>query len=107
MQNIYLAPVITERSLSRTENKEYTFVVPKSSTKFQIKTAIEEAFGVSVKALRTITIKGKTKRVGKQSLFYQTADKKLAIAKVSEKDKIDLFDTEEKKLKKGGKKSQK
>lgn len=95
---ISFQPVITEKSLKRAENKEYTFLVDPSSSKYLIKRAIEAAFAVSVKEVRTKTSLGKTKKRGRFN--YQTQDKKIAIVRVGEKDKIDLFETEEKKKRK-------
>lgn len=103
MNNINLIPVISEKSLQQAELKEYLFFVDQRATKHHIKDAVEKYFKVTVKDVRTKLVRGKTKRVGKKSVYIQTQDRKIAIVKVGEKDKIELFDTQE--SKKGGKKA--
>ena len=53
MKDIIIAPVITEKSQIAIGNNVYTFKVSKDANKTQIKQAIEEAFGVKVKEVRT------------------------------------------------------
>ena len=65
MKDIIIAPVITEKSQIAIGNNVYTFKVSKDANKTQIKQAIEEAFGVKVKEVRTLNTKAKDKRVGR------------------------------------------
>jgi large subunit ribosomal protein L23 len=57
-----LSPVITEKSTRASEYNQVTFKVPLTASKPEIKAAIESLFGVKVKAVNTIRVKGKTKR---------------------------------------------
>lgn len=93
-KRIFLEPVITEKSQKNTGNKEYTFLVDPSASKYTLKNAVEEVFGVTVKKIRTKAFRGKEKRRGK--FYYRTPDKKIAVVRVGEKDKIELFETEKK-----------
>ena len=62
--DIIKRPIITEQSMSETENKKYTFEVAKSANKIEIAKAVEEIFGVKVAAVNTLTVPGKEKRMG-------------------------------------------
>ena len=47
------------------EIKRYTFEVPMSANKIEIKKAVEEVFGVKVAKVNTMHVLGKMKRMGK------------------------------------------
>jgi large subunit ribosomal protein L23 len=55
-------PIITEKATLVSEAGGVVFEVAMDATKPAIKTAIEEIFGVKVKAVNTVVTKGKTKR---------------------------------------------
>lgn len=98
-QDILLKPIITEKSLEKAKaGNEFTFEVLATSTKPQIKIAVEQLFGVKVKGVRTSKIGGKTKRF---AFRYQRRlpEVKKAVVKLEEGEKIELFETEEKKKK--------
>jgi len=62
-------PVLSEKSLGlgeRETEKQYIFKVHIMANKKEIKRAVEEAFGVHVKNVNTMRIKGKPKRVRAQ-----------------------------------------
>ncbi len=69
--DIIRRPIISERSMETVydregnEIKKYTFEVPVSANKIEIKKAVEEVFGVKVAAVNTIKVLGKVKRMGK------------------------------------------
>jgi large subunit ribosomal protein L23 len=81
-------PVITEKSTLLGEHNAVTFKVRTESTKPQIKAAVEALFGVKVKAVNTLVVKGKSKRFrGKP---YRRADEKKAIVTLEEGHAIDV-----------------
>jgi large subunit ribosomal protein L23 len=55
-------PIITEKATLVSEAGGVVFEVSKDATKPQIKAAVEDIFGVKVKAVNTVLAKGKTKR---------------------------------------------
>lgn len=64
-QDIILAPVITEKSMSAIALKKYTFKVAKSAGKIEIAKAVEELFdGVKVAKVNTINVLGRYRRQG-------------------------------------------
>ena len=64
-QDIIIAPVITEKSMSGIADKKYTFKVAKDANKIEIGRAVEEIFGVKVADVNTINVTGKLKRMGR------------------------------------------
>lgn len=69
--DIIRRPIISERSMTAefdregNEIKKYTFEVPVSANKIEIKKAVEEVFGVKVAKVNTMHVLGKMKRMGK------------------------------------------
>ncbi|MBE6682992.1 MAG: 50S ribosomal protein L23 [Ruminococcaceae bacterium] len=90
--DIIREPVITEASINNMQDKKYTFKVPTSASKTEIKTAVETIFGVQVEKVFTITMKRKTKRVGYH--VGKTSEWKKAIVKLTADSKtIEFFDS--------------
>ena len=88
-RDILLAPVISEKSYGLLDANKYTFVVPRSANKTQIKIAVEEVFGVTVTAVNTMNRQGK--RVRTRAGFGHRPDTKRAIVSVAAGDRIDIF----------------
>lgn len=90
--DIIIAPVITEKSMADMAENKYTFRVDSKCNKAEIRHAVEEAFdGVRVKRVNTITMKGKTKRVGNHKT--KSSDWKKAIVTLTEDSKeIEFFE---------------
>ena len=90
--DIIIKPIITEKSMSGLSTKKYTFEVAKDANKIEIRRAIEEVFGVSVKSVNTINVRGKNKRMGVHTGL--TRSWKKAIVTLDEKSKsIAFFDS--------------
>lgn len=87
---VILRPLVTEKGTHQsTRYNAYTFQVNPLATKTQIKTAVEELFGVKVEAVRTQVREGKKRRF-RQSIG-QLATWKKAIVTLNEEDKIEFF----------------
>ena len=83
--DIIYTPVITEKASNIAENgKTYVFKVNKNATKFQIKKAFEEAFGVHVVKLNTLNTKPKARRVGRYTGKTKTYKKAIITLKDGE-----------------------
>ena len=81
-------PIITEKATMASENGAVVFQVAMSSTKPEIKAAVEEVFGVKVKAVNTTITKGKTKKFrGRPGV---RSDKKKAYVTLEEGQTIDV-----------------
>lgn len=95
---VLLEPIITEKSLEDAKVfNEYTFLVERNATKTQIREAVQKTFDVNVEDVRTAPSRGKTKRVGRRFMERKVPDRKKAVVKLAEKNKIGLFEVEEKK----------
>lgn len=94
-EDIIIAPVITEKSNDGMQEGKYTFEVNKKATKVDIANAVEKLFEVKVLKVNTVTVKGKTKRMGRYE--GKTSDWKKAIVT------IDTNPGEKTYLTKGGK----
>ena len=79
-EDIIIAPVITEKSNDGMQEGKYTFEVNKKATKVEIAKAVEKLFEVKVLKVNTMTVKGKTKRVGYH--VGKTSDWKKAIVTI-------------------------
>lgn len=87
-------PVITEKMTALTEElNRYGFVVDHNANKIQIKSAIEEMYGVSVDRVNTMNYKGKHKtRYTKTGWVEGRTNKfKKAIVTLAEGDAIDFY----------------
>ena len=90
-QDIILAPVITENSMTGVANKKYTFKVATDANKVEIAKAVEKLFGVQVAKVNTISVRGREKRMGRNSGY--TPSWKKAIVTLAEDSKgIEFFD---------------
>jgi large subunit ribosomal protein L23 len=84
-------PLITEKTSAAYQDRgEYVFQVHPDATKTQIRTAIEQLFGVKVTGVWTSNQRGKTKRVG--TSVGRKANWKKAIVKLREGDTIEIFE---------------
>src|SRR6187399_159535 len=86
--DVILAPHITEKSTLLSEHNAVVFKVAGSSTKPQIKAAVEALFNVSVIGVNTMTTKGKTKRW--KGRPYTRSDVKKAVVTLADGQSIDV-----------------
>src|SRR5262245_30375658 len=91
-RSVILEPVVSEKSYGLLEDGAYTFKVHPDSTKPEIRSAVEEIFGVRVVKVNTLNRKGKRKRNRRSWTYGKRADTKRAIVTLAEGDSIDLFE---------------
>jgi len=75
LYTVLLAPIVTEKTMSRTAEGTYTFRVRKDATKPEIKKAVEVFFKVAVDVVRTCVMKPEKTRF-RQRLGQHSAWKK-------------------------------
>ncbi len=64
---VLLAPLVSEKSVAAADNgNQFAFKVAGDATKPEIKAAVEMLFEVDVEQVRTLNVKGKTKRFGQR-----------------------------------------
>ena len=91
-QDIIIAPVITEKSMSGIADKKYTFKVARDANKIEIAEAVEKLFkGAKVAKVNTISVRGKMKRMGRYS-GYTAAWKKAIVTLKADSKPIEFFD---------------
>lgn len=84
-QQVILAPVITEKSMTGIADKKYVFKVAKDATKIDIANAVSELFDLKreqVIKVNTVSVRGQERRVGRYSGY--TPSWKKAIVTLSE-----------------------
>lgn len=90
---VLLAPNISEKSTMAAEaNNTVVFKVVTTATKAEIKAAVEKLFEVSVEGVRTLNVKGKTKRTGAR--IGRRNDWKKAYVTLAEGSEIDFVGAE-------------
>lgn len=90
INDILIKPKITEKALKEVGRQVYTFEVNPAANKNQIRQAVEKLFKVKVKDVKTITRKGKLRRVGRFRKIKKLNNSKLAVVKLKS-GKIDIF----------------
>ena len=89
--DVIVRPIITEASMTMTQNKKYVFEVLRDATKPEIAEAVETLFKVNVASVNTINMKKKPKRLGVHAGY--TREWKKAIVQLTENSKtIEFFD---------------
>lgn len=90
--NIIISPIISEKSMDEVAKTKFTFKVNKNAGKKEIKRAVEEKFKVNVIKIKTLNMKGKTKRFGQKRIESKTSGFKKAIVVLKPGQEIDLFE---------------
>lgn len=86
---VLLGPVISEKAATAGDSaNQVVFKVLPSANKLEIKAAVEKLFEVKVEAVRTLVVKGKTKRT--RYGMGQRSDWKKAYVRLQEGQEIDL-----------------
>ncbi len=83
-------PLITEKNTELQALNKYAFEVANEANKPQVKQAVEKAFNVKVTGVNMVTMKGKTRRVGRRQIL--TRPWKKAIVTLQIGDKIEFFE---------------
>lgn len=84
-------PLITEKSnLMKEEFNQIAFEVDRRANKIEIKEAVKKLFNVHVIKVRTFTMLGKRKRMGRTE--GRTSSWKKAIVTLKEGERIDFFE---------------
>ena len=81
-------PIITEKATILSNNSQVIFSVPMAASKSIVKQAIEKLFGVNVKKVNMLVLKGKTKRF--KGKMGKRKNEKKAIISLEKGQKIDI-----------------
>ncbi|MHB1989046.1 MAG: 50S ribosomal protein L23 [Acidimicrobiales bacterium] len=91
-KQVLVKPVVSEKSYALMDKGTYVFVVDKAANKIEIRSAVEDAFGVRVASVNTLNRKGKRKRQRRLATYGQRPDTKRAIVRLVGDDRIELFE---------------
>jgi len=84
-------PHITEKAnLQKTDTNQVSFKVHKGANKIEIRNAVETLFKVKVLEVRTMNVKGKKRRVGRN--IGRKSHWKKAVVKLAEGKNIEFFE---------------
>ncbi len=62
-REVILEPILTEKALRlKDEHNQYIFKVDRGANKIEIRQALEKRFGVKVKSVRVVNVKGKPRQ---------------------------------------------
>ncbi|HWB56006.1 MAG TPA: 50S ribosomal protein L23 [Gaiellaceae bacterium] len=89
-RQVVIAPVVSEKSYSLIEDNKYSFRVHPRAHKTQIRTAVEELFGVKVVSVNVLKVRPKPKRRGWTR--GQRPGWKKAVVQLRAGDKIEIFE---------------
>ncbi len=89
-RSIIIRPVISEKTYALIAAGKYTFRVDDRSNKYEIKNAVEVAFGVEVVKVRTSQVRSKPKRRGLHT--GKSRAWKKASVELAPGDRIELFE---------------
>jgi len=84
-------PVVTEKSMGLAGESKYVFEVDITSNKIEIAQAVGKIFSVDVVKVNTLTVKGKSKRMGRLP-EGKTADWKKAYVTLKPGQRIEIFE---------------
>lgn len=91
---VIVKPILSEKVSALTDKQnKVAFIVDKAANKFEIKKAVEDMYGVTVKAVNTMVYQGDVKsRYTKAGVITgRTVSFKKAIVTLAEGDSIDFF----------------
>lgn len=84
-------PLITEKgTFAKEEDNQLLFEVDRRANKVEIRKAVEDSFDVQVLKVRTVSLKGKTKRMGR--IMGKRSDTKKAYVTLAPGHNVDFFE---------------
>lgn len=90
LSEVLRRPLITEKSTALQAHNKYVFQIAEGANKMMIRQAVEKAFKVTVTGVNVVTMRGKTRRVGRRQITTEPWRK--AIVTLRAGDKIEFFE---------------
>ena len=91
-RDVILEPIVSEKSYGLIDQNVYTFKVPRSASKPEIRDAVQAIFDVRVTKVNTVNRKGKQVRNRRTGISTKKPDSKRALVTLAEGDTITLFE---------------
>ncbi len=91
LKDTLIRPLVTEKTTAFLgTDRTYAFEVGVGSTKGQVKSAVEDFYGVKVDAVRTLVMRGKSKRFGRH--YGRRKNWKKAYVTLADGESINIFE---------------
>jgi len=91
LHDVLIRPIFSEKTTALQQGSNvYTFEVGESANKLQIKDAVQTLFKVEVQAVRTVIMRGKTKRFGRY--FGKRSNWKKAYVRLADGHSLNFFE---------------
>lgn len=90
LRDIIIKPIISEKAYTLMGEGKYTFQVPLTANKVEIRQAVEKIFNVKVEKVATMRVLGKVKRMGRTQ--GKRSDWKKAIVTLKAGESIEFFE---------------
>ncbi|MBU0595825.1 50S ribosomal protein L23 [Candidatus Bipolaricaulota bacterium] len=90
-EDVLLAPILTEETWQKMEDRKYAFRVALGANKIQIRKAVEELFKVKVEKVWTANRNGKPRRERLSQLHGKTPRLRKAVVRLAPGDRIDIM----------------
>jgi len=90
-EDIVLAPILTEDTWQKMEDRKYAFRVALGANKIEIRKAVEDLFKVKVEKVWTANRQGKPRRERLSQLHGRTSRWRKAIVRLAPGDRIELM----------------
>jgi large subunit ribosomal protein L23 len=90
-EDIILAPILTEETWRKMEQRKYAFRVALGANKVEIRKAIEKLFRVRVEKVWTANVKGKPRRERLSQQHGRTSRWRKAIVRLAPGDQIEIM----------------
>jgi large subunit ribosomal protein L23 len=90
LYNVLRRPLITEKNAALQTLNKYAFEVADRANKMMVRDAVEKAFKVKVIGVNVITMRGKTKKMGRR--VVHSSPWKKAVVTLQAGDKIEYFE---------------
>ena len=88
-RSVLRKPLLTEKVASiQDKHNQYAFMVDPAANKIEIKRAVEQKYSVTVMQVNTLSVRGKTKRLGR--FEGKRADWKKAVVTLKAGESIEL-----------------
>ncbi len=89
-RDIIIQPIVSEKSYAQAERGKYTFLVAPKATKLEIRSAVEQIWGVHVQSVNTFRRKGK--EVRRHWVRGRRPDSRRAVVTLHAGEKIAIFE---------------
>ena len=89
-QDVIIRPVVSEKSYANSDRRQYTFVIPESVGRVEVKQAIEKLFDVKVVSVNILHRMGKVRRLPNRH-FGKRSSEKRAIVTLGPGQQLDIF----------------